>query len=182
MHVPSRDSFKQWTKLEVQKFIAPVDAGEFWVPEMGGGTLDEITTQEGNLLMYGGASCQWETLIGNGTNTGSGNLQYFNAANTYIGVGDSSTAEAATQTNLQATTNKLRNLVSAVTHTDGVIVGSASCVFVATFATTDANFAWNEWGIFNNTSAGRMLNRKVASLGTKTSAAAWVATATLTLA
>lgn len=145
--------------------------------------FDEVSI-DGNLLMYGGASCQWQTLIGNGTSTGGQTLTYFNNANAHIGVGDSSTAEAATHTDLQAATNKLRKAMDATypLHTDGVVVGAASIAFRSTFATGDANYAWNEWGIFNGSSGGRMLNRKVQSLGTKTSAASWQLTVTLTLA
>lgn len=54
--------------------------------------------------------------------------------------------------------------------------------FRSTFATTDANFAWQEWGIFNASTAGTMMNRKVESLGTKTSAQTWQLTLTITLA
>ena len=46
----------------------------------------------------------------------------------------------------------------------------------------DANFAWAEWGLFNASTSGRMLNRKVFSGGTKTSAEAWSLTISLTLA
>jgi hypothetical protein len=53
--------------------------------------------------------------------------------------------------------------------------------FRSTFATGDANFAWQEWGVFNASSAGTMLNRKVESLGTKTSAQTWQFTVTITL-
>ncbi len=145
--------------------------------------FDEVSI-DGNLLMYGGASAQWETLLGNGTTTSGQTLTYFNNANSYIGVGDSSTAEAATHTDLQAATNKLRKAMDATypTHTDGTASGNASAVWRSTFATSDANYAWNEWGIFNGSSGGRMLNRKVQSLGTKTSAASWQLTVTLTLA
>lgn len=144
---------------------------------------DEVSI-DGNLLMYGGASAQWQTLIGNGTTTSGQALTYFNNANAHIGVGDSSTAEAATHTDLQAATNKLRKAMDATypQHTDGTVVGSASAVWRATFATGDANWAWNEWGLFNGSSGGRMLNRKVQSLGTKTSAASWQLTVTLSLA
>jgi hypothetical protein len=48
-------------------------------------------------------------------------------------------------------------------------------------AYSDANFAWQEWAVFNASSTGRMLNRKVESLGTKTSSAAWTLTVTITL-
>lgn len=137
-----------------------------------------------NLAMYGGASCLWECLIGNGTGTAGQTLTYFNNGNAYIGVGDSSTAAAATQTDLQAATNKTRKAMDATypTHTDGTTSGAASIVFKSTFATGDANYAWEEWAIFNGSSGGRMLNRKVQSLGTKTSAGTWVVTCTLSLA
>ena len=49
-------------------------------------------------------------------------------------------------------------------------------VFKSTFGTSAANFPWYEWGIANASSSGRMLNRKVTPLGTKTSAASWAFT------
>ena len=148
------------------------------------GELLEVIEGEGNLLMYGGASCIWEALIGNGTATAGNPLTYFNNANANIGVGDSTTAEAATQTDLQAATNKQRKPVDATypQHTDGTVSGDATITFKATFGTSDANFHWEEWGIFNAASGGRMLNRKVTDLGTKTSAASWAFTVTLSLA
>ena len=60
----------------------------------------DTTEVEGNLLLTGGASIQWQTLIGNGTGTASQELTFFNNANAAIGVGDSNTAEATTQTEL----------------------------------------------------------------------------------
>lgn len=146
----------------------------------------EIIEREGNLLMYGGASCLWQCLIGNGTATAGQSLTYFNNAQAAIGVGDSSTAAAATQTDVQASTNKLRKAMDATypTHTDATTSGAASIVFKSTFGTSDANFAWQEWIVANSATAatGRALNRKVESLGTKTSAASWAFTVTLTLA
>lgn len=150
------------------------------------GVEPEVLEIDGNLLMYGGASCQWQTLIGNGTVTAGQALTYFNNAQAAIGVGDSTTAAAATQTDLQAATNKLRKAMDSTypQHTDATTSGAANIVFRSTFATGDANYAWQEWGIFNSTSAGtgRMLNRKVESLGTKTSASTWTLTLTITLA
>lgn len=146
-------------------------------------TVDE---RDGNLLLYGGASCQWQTLIGNGTATAGQSLTYFNNAQAAIGVGDSTTAAAATQTDLQAASNKLRRAMDATypLHTDGVVVGAATATFRSTFATADANWAWQEWILANSATlaTGRSLNRKVESLGTKTSAAAWTFTIALTLA
>jgi hypothetical protein len=100
----------------------------------------------------------------------------FNNANAYIGVGDSTTAFSAAHTDLQAATNKLRKAMDA-TYPSG---GSNVITFRSTFATGDANFAWQEWGVFNASSAGTMLNRKVESLGTKTSAQTWQFTVVLT--
>lgn len=143
----------------------------------------EIVEIEGNLAMYGGVSCLWQCLIGNGTGTGGQSLTFFNNGNAYIGVGDSSTAAAATQTDLQASTNKTRQAMDATypSHTDGTTSGAASIVFKATFGSGSANYAWAEWGIFNASSGGRMLNRKVESLGTKTTGS-WALTITLSLA
>lgn len=100
----------------------------------------------------------------------------FSNANAHIGVGDSATAFAAGQTDLVAATNKMRKAM------DGGYPSGAANVqtFRATFATGDANWAWNEWGIFNAAAAGTMLNRKVESLGTKTNTQTWQFTTVLT--
>lgn len=149
------------------------------------GLEPQVLEVAGNLMMYGGASCNWQTLLGNGTATAGQALTYFNNGNAAIGVGDSTTAAAATQNDLQASTNKLRVAMDATypQHTDGVTSGAASAVFRSSFGTSQANWAWQEWGVFNSSTAatGRMLNRKVESLGTKTSASTWTLTLTLSL-
>lgn len=101
----------------------------------------------------------------------------FNNANAHIGVGDSTTAFAVTQTNLQAATNLLRKAMDATypTRSGNVLT------FRSTFTTAEANFAWQEWGVFNAASAGTMLNRKVESLGTKASTQSWQITVTNTI-
>lgn len=102
----------------------------------------------------------------------------FDNANAYIGSGDSTTAFATSQTDLQASTNKLRKGMDAsYPQRTGLAVD-----FRASFGTSEANWAWQEWGVFNAASAGDMLTRKVESLGTKTSAQSWQFTATLTFA
>lgn len=147
---------------------------------------------EGNLLVIGGASIQWQTLIGNGVGTAGAATGYFSNANACISVGDSTTTAVDTHTELQAATNRVRKAMDSTypLHTDSTgTAGSKSITFRSTFITTDANYAWQEWGIFNGpgtggppTTGARMLNRKVESLGTKTSAATWVLTITLSLA
>jgi len=137
---------------------------------------------ESNLAVQGGWSNLWQCLIGNGTATGGQTLTYFNNGNAHIGVGDSSTAAAASQTDLQAATNKTRIAMDATypQHTDGTTAGALTITFRMTAGSGVANFAWNEWGIFNASSGGRMLNRKVFTGGTKASGAVWVFTVTLT--
>lgn len=100
----------------------------------------------------------------------------FNNANSYLGVGDSTTAHAVGQTDLQAATNKMRKAMDA-TYPQGA---ANVLTFRSTFATGDANWAWQEWGTFNASSGGTMLNRKVESLGTKTNTQTWQFTTTLT--
>lgn len=91
-------------------------------------------------------------------------------------MGDSATAHAVAQTDLQAATNKLRKAMDG-----GYPSGAANVItFRSTFATGDANWVWNEWGIFNAASGGTMLSRKVEALGTKTNTQTWQFTATLT--
>lgn len=101
----------------------------------------------------------------------------FNNANAYIGAGDSSTAFAAAQTDLQAATNKLRKAMDSTYPQRSTNV----VTFRSTFGTSDANWAWNEWGVFNASAAGTMLMRKVESLGTKTNTQTWVFSGVLTI-
>lgn len=102
----------------------------------------------------------------------------FNNANGRLGVGDSTTAFAASQTDLQAATNKLRKGMDATypQRTGNVVTARA------TFGTAEANFAWEELAWFNAGSGGTMMARKVENKGTKTSAESWELTGTFTFA
>lgn len=101
----------------------------------------------------------------------------YNNANAFLGVGDSTAVFAATQTDLQASTNKLRVGMDATYPLQAVNV----LTFRSTFSTSQANYAWEEWGVFNAASSGTMLNRKVEALGTKTSVQTWQLTVDITL-
>lgn len=149
------------------------------------GAHAERVVRHGNLLMNGGVSCLWECLMGNGTSTAGQTLTFFSNARAAIGVGDSTTAAAATQTDMQAASNKTRVGMDSgyPSHTDGTSSGAATITFRSTFDTSTANFAWQEWGVFNSSTAatGRMLNRKVESLGTKPNTQTWQFTVTITI-
>jgi hypothetical protein len=102
---------------------------------------------------------------------------YFNNANARLGVGDSTTAFAVGQTDLQAPTNKMRKAMDATypQRSSNVIT------FRSTFSTSEAIWVWNEWGVFNAASGGTMLNRKVENLGPKGSSQSWELTVALTI-
>jgi hypothetical protein len=51
----------------------------------------------------------------------------------------------------------------------------------ATYASGDANQAWEEFGVLNNTSSGDLMNRKTSSEGTKTVGQTWELTLEITL-
>lgn len=103
----------------------------------------------------------------------------FNSSNAYLGVGDDSTAFDPAQTDLNpgVAGNKLRQLVSSAPTRVG-----AAITFTCSFTSAQANWQWNENGIFNAASGATMLTRKVETLVTKTSAATATFTKTLTIA
>ena len=96
--------------------------------------------------------------------TGAGGTAY-SSANAHIGVGDSSAAADASQTDLQGA-NKKWNPMDAGYPTST----NQKATWRASFADGDANFTWNEWGVCNasgTAAGGTLLNRKVENLGTK---------------
>ncbi len=120
----------------------------------------EVIEREGNLLMYGGVSSLWHRLLG-GTS-----VQPFDSANARIGVGDGNAAADPVQTDLQGA-NKIRKGMDATfpQHADGVNAAANTVTFKATFTTAEANFVWNEWGLFNAGAGGRMLNARSRTSG-----------------
>ena len=102
--------------------------------------------------------------------SGIGSPTLFDNTNAYIGVGDGNAAFSAAQTDLQGT-SKTRKAMEA-TYPDQS-QGANVLRFKSSFGTGDANYAWQEWGVFNAASSGTMMNRKVESLGTKTSSQTW---------
>lgn len=107
---------------------------------------------------------------------------------TRIGVGTATNAAASGQTDLQATTGPTARFFNLVTGNGVTSAGTAvrRLSFTATFATGDANFHWQEWGIDQATTgsgtgaaSGVLLNRAVSDQGTKVSGQTWTATANL---
>lgn len=93
----------------------------------------------------------------------------FDHNNAHLGVGNGTTAFAASQIDLQGA-NKVRKAMDAGYPT----VTAPVVTFKATYGQNDANFAWNEWGVFNASTGGVMLNRVVEGNGTKQNNQTWV--------
>lgn len=123
-----------------------------------------------NAYVNTGGALLLDLLIGGGGTA-------FNNANANIGVGDSNTAVAAGQTDLQAAANKLRKGM------DATFPSRAGQVMTwkSTFGSAEANFVWAEIALFNANAAGTMLCRIVQAMGTKAAGTSWVATYTITV-
>jgi len=134
----------------------------------------KVIEQEGNCLLNTGIDEIWDLVTG----VESGALRIFDNTNAKIGVGDSNTAANATQTDLQAATNKTYKGMESGYPTST----SQKATFKASFGADDANYAWNEWVVksVSGTPSNICLNRKVESLGTK-STGTWTLEVDLTL-
>jgi hypothetical protein len=118
----------------------------------------EVIEGEGNCLLNTGIDEIWDLVTG----AVSGASHIFDNAAAQIGVGDSNTAADATQTDLQAATNKTYKGMESGYPTSA----SQKATFKASFSSSEANYAWEEWVVKQSTSS-ICLNRKVESLGTK---------------
>jgi hypothetical protein len=128
----------------------------------------EIIEGEGNCLLNTGIDEMWDLIVGD-------SASHFSNAAAQIGVGDSNTAAAASQTDLQAATNKTYKSMES-----GYPASTAQkATFKASFGAGDANYTWNEWVVKQSASA-KCLNRKVESLGTK-SGGTWTLEVNITL-
>jgi len=149
-----RDACKYASEWKITKYASDAD--------YAAGRPYEVSILPGNITVNAGIQLMLDLLIG------AGGTVYSNA-NAYIGVGDSTTSESASQTDLQAATNKLRKAMS-VSYPSR---SGQTLTFRSVFGSSDSNYAWNEFAVFNAASAGTMLNRKVSSQGTKASGQTW---------
>ncbi len=140
----------------------------------------ETVEVAGNLLTTAGLQRLTNLLIGAGgtalTNTTA-----------RLGVGNSATAAAVGQTDLQAAAGAANRYFMPMDATYPTAVNGV-VTLKSTFATGDGNFVWAEWGSDIGTATvtagatvnATLLNRAVQALGTKASGA-WVITATITI-
>lgn len=126
-----------------------------------------------NLLVNAGIQNMLDLAIG------AGGTAWTNA-NAYIGIGDSTTAAAAGQTDLQASTNRVKADMDATFPSRSGQTLSFRC----TFGTSEGNFPIQEAAVFNGGPAfatGTMFNRVVQNLGSKTNLSTLQVTLTITI-
>jgi hypothetical protein len=128
----------------------------------------EVIEGEGNCLLNTGIDEMWDLIVGDSAN-------HFSSTKATIGVGDSATAAAATQTDLLAASNKDYHAMEATYPTST----TQKVTFKASFGSGHAAYAWAEWVVKQSDSA-ICLNRKVDALGTKSSGT-WTLEVTITL-
>jgi hypothetical protein len=128
----------------------------------------EVRDVEGNILVTAGITALLNLLIAAGGTA-------FNNANAYLGVGDSATAAAIGNTDLIGAGKVRAAMVATYPQ-----VSTNTVTFRSDFTGAVANITWAEWGTFNASTAGTMLNRKVEALGTKASGT-WTLTVTITI-
>jgi hypothetical protein len=136
-----------------------------------------VAEAETNLALNPGLNRLGSLLIGGGG-------QALDNAHCRIGVGNGSTAVVNTDTDLSAAAGSGNRWFAMADATYPTFAAQILTV-VATFGISVGNFAWAEWGIDFGTAASAvvtapLLNRKVTSLMTKTSAVVAAFTATIT--
>ena len=172
------------------------------------GIPDEVHNVEGNTATNKGLFTLWQLVMGfdpntsginwpgDGTNPAESNytgVYPLNATNTYLGVGDSSNAAAATNMVLQGTNQAWVQCDTG--YPQVVYTNNQNTLQVkATFDSDTANFTWSEWGVANGDHPGAgsfssprdehnvvLFNRRVDTMGTKAVGAVWVIIADLVI-
>lgn len=119
----------------------------------------------GNLILNEGAEVMWNALTGLAAHT------VFSNANARTGVGDSSTAAADTQTDLLGSNKSYKAMDGGFPVLSGT--GNDTVEFQSVYNDNEGEHAWNEFVVDNGGGAGKTLNRKVSSQGTKGDAQVW---------
>jgi len=133
--------------------------------------VPQFTEIKGNCLLNEGINELWTILCSSGGTK-------FDNANAYLGVGNSDTAEDATQTGLQGASKLYKGMESGYP-TYG---SDQKATWKASFGSGEANFAWKEFTVANgNSDTAKNLCRKVSDQGTKVSGQVWELTLSITL-
>lgn len=122
-----------------------------------------------NLVVNTGGAIALDLLAGAGGTV-------FNNANAFIGIGNGNAAPAVGQTDLQGASKTRKAMDATFPSRAGQVMS-----FRSTFGAGDANYSWEEIGLFNAAAAGTMFSRSLISAPfTKTAALVVITTYTLT--
>lgn len=161
------ENFKETAEWAITKYANDADklAGKIYseAEAMAHFGTPQVVPIHGNELTNAGINLMLSALCVTGQTL-------FSAANAYLCVGDSTTAFAASQTDLQAATNKVRVAMTSGFPTYGT---SQKATWKASFGSAVANWAWQEFAVANASTGGTILNRKVSVQGTKASGQTW---------
>lgn len=130
---------------------------------------EETDERHGNLLLNEGIQEMWDLVIGAAATSA------YNNSNARLGVGSNTSAAAATQTALQDGSALFKAMVATWPQRTNQTMD-----FKSDFTSGEANFAWQEWGVDNGSTRNKNMNRKVESLGTK-STGTWTLTGSITI-
>lgn len=153
------DGFHWTTSVTIEKWDDEQDRDAGLPP-------DRVETYEGNVGLNEGINEIWQLV------TAAGGTAF--GATTLLRVGSNAgpTAESASNTALDTS-------LGSVTVAAAPTFGAQSVTWTGTFGAGTATGAWNEWTVENT--AGKNLNRKVTSMGTKGAGASWTFTPTLSM-
>jgi len=154
---------KLWkTEWKIEKYASEID--------FKNGVCFETNTISGNIGLNEGLQLVGDLMIGE-----SGTP--YNNTNAYIGVGESTTAAAATDTGLLGSTLTYKGMESGYpSRTDQTIT------FRSEFGANDANYSWQEFSLSNSDSnSGVNINRKTSNQGLKVIEQIWTLNLTITL-
>lgn len=132
--------------------------------------IDEEEYPIEDVFLNEGINAIW-TLVCGGSETA------FNNANARVGVGNSNTAENATQTGLLGASTAFAAMDSGYP----TFGSNQKATFKGTFGNGQAEFAWEEFTVDNGATPNKNLHRKVTSKGTKGANETWVLTIELSL-
>lgn len=103
------------------------------------------------------------------TGQDSGNTVVYSNANARIGVGNSATAAARTQTALIGGSTDFQGMEAGfpTAPAENDATDGRSIKFKSSWGAAEGVFAWAEWSVDNGNTRNKNLNRKAESLGTK---------------
>lgn len=155
---PSIEACREWFGLKREP--NGLELLEWALATRGEARGDHVWEEDGNLLTRLGLRRYGALWIGE-TATAS---QALNLTHMRIGVGNSATAAAVTDTDLNAAAGSAnRQFAMADSVAQGSGANSGVTTVVATFSTGVANFQWNEWGLDGGLAAGTTVTSESAS-------------------